>query len=276
MGFQIIFLKLRMHAGNFMRDNEMKYDRSVKAYTVLSTRPAEKFIPDIGKYHFNLINIPLTKLIRRNMDASQIDKIKKFDPDVIILTSSYGSEIFLHDLWDNINQRDRMFIAIGASTAEPLIKVGIKTCIPENKSTEGIIEFLKKKIPRELKIMILRSNKGNHALNEFLKTDNREFTEFVLYDILENMENREKLLKCLKTLEVKAILLTSSMEASIFFKILREDNFKIQNQTLIYAIGEPTKKTIINSGYTGNILTGNSSFKKILDDMNRNNSGEWI
>ena len=272
----MIFLKLRTHAGNFMRGREQKDDGSVKSYTVLSTRPAEKFVPDNGNYQFNLINIPLTKLIRRSIDAAQIDKIKKFDPDVIILTSSYGAEIFLHDLWGNINHRDRMFIAIGASTAEPLIKEGIKTCIPENKSTEGIIEFLRNKIPGEFRIMILRSNMGNHALNEFLNADNREFTEFVLYDILEYTENRDKLLKCLKTLDVKAVLLTSSMEASIFFKILREDNFKIQNQTLVYAIGEPTKKTVINSGYTGNILTGNSSFKKILDNMNRNNSGEWI
>lgn len=272
----MIFLKLKASAGNFMRDEERRNGKELNAYTVLSTRPAEKFKAEIENYNFNLINVPLTKLIRNKITSSQKIEIEKFGPDVIILTSSYGAEIFLKDLWDLFKHRDIKFIAIGDSTAEPLIKEGIKTYIPQDKTTEGIIQFIKQEIPREFRIMILRSNRGNPILNEFLEVDKREFIEFVLYDILEDIENREKLLKCLRTMDLEAILLTSSLEASIFFRIIREENFKINEQTVIYAIGEPTKRAVLNSGYTGKILTGESSFKLILDNINKNNSGEWI
>lgn len=259
-----------------MKEKELENNNILNAYTVLSTRPAEKFTSEKEHYHYNLINIPLTKLKRRKIDSSHIALIKKFDPDVIIITSSYGAIIFIEDIWKRLHRKDLNFIAIGASTAEPLIKEGINVYIPENKSTNGIIELLKERIPRESRIIIMRSDKGNPILNRFLEMDKRDFVEIVLYNILEDFENRETLLNCLRSKDLSAIILTSSMEANIFFKILKDEKIKIHKETVIYAIGEPTKEKIISSGFTGKILTGKSNFESILNEIEKTNSGEWI
>ena len=260
-----------------MRTEENRDMEKIAGRPIISTRPQEKWTAPHNIDSLNIVNIPLTKLAIRKIGAPDIDSIKNFSPDVIILTSSFGASIFLDFIWRQIKRSEIKFISIGQSTANTLRKGGIESFTPENKSTEGIIEIIKEKIGMNKRFLILRSNRGNTMINEFFNSNEVEFGEKILYDIYQELDSVPIIIELFRYKNPGGIILTSSMEAEIFFNILREENIGFPHDFLIFAIGRPTSEKIRSFGYRGKIITGDSNFEGILKKIEEmKNSGEWI
>ena len=127
------------------------------------------------------------------------------------------------------------------------------------------------------RFLILRSNRGNAMINEFFNSNVVEFEEKILYDIYQEKESVPAIIDLIKYKNPEGIILTSSMEAEIFLKILKNENIEIPRDFLIFAIGRPTCEKIKSCGYSGKIITGDSNFDGVLKKIDEmKNSGEWI
>ncbi|MHB1492201.1 MAG: uroporphyrinogen-III synthase [Thermoplasmataceae archaeon] len=260
-----------------MRTEENKDMEKIAGMPIISTRPREKWIPPHNIDNLNIVNIPLTKLIVRKIGVPDIVSINNFSPDVIILTSSFGASIFLDSVWTQIKRAEIQFISVGESTANTLEKTGIESFTPVNRSSEGIIEMIKERIGTNKRFLILRSNRGNTIINDFFNSNGVEFEEKILYDIYQDEESAPTIIDLFRHKPPEGIILTSSMEAEIFFNILRNGNIGFPHDFLIFAIGKPTSQKIRSFGYSGKIITGDSNFDGILKKIEEmKNSGEWI
>ncbi len=230
---------------------------------LLTTRPEIKF-NKIHTENINIINFPLTKIVDIKLDEKCINEIKNNNYDIIILTSSYGAEIFFNNYYRYI--KEATFIPIGDKTLDVIRKYTDNYLIPDEKDSYGIINIIKNY--KNKKIALFRSKKSNNILNNYLKSNNYTFYEYYIYDI-ENIYDT-KIINLLNSSNCIGILFTSSLEADIFFNILK--NNKIHKN--IFAIGKITEETVIRHGYN-TTFTGNSNFEETVKEIDKN-SGEWI
>ncbi len=230
---------------------------------LITTRPEIKF-NKIRTENIKIINFPLTVMVNIKLSEECINRIKTEDPDIIILTSSYGAELFFNNYY--IYVKKPVFIPVGDRTLDVIRRYTDNYIIPDEKDSYGIIDLIKKYGNK--KIALFRSKKSNNILRNYLKDNNYNFHEYYIYDI-EGIYN-DKILELLNNNNCTGIFFTSSLEADIFFDILKNNRIKKN----IFAIGKITEKTIIDHGYNVN-FTGNSNFEETVREIDKN-SGEWI
>ncbi len=210
---------------------------------LVTTRPAEKY-NEIKGLCFDVINIPVTRII--DFEPPEID----FKPDVVILTSQHGAELFFKNY--NINA---VYMAIGKKTGDEIKRHGINPLIPDDNSSYGLIRILDNY--KDKRIAMFRSKKSNEILRNFLIKNNFDFREFFLYDIVpvnNNICNYINDERCI------GVVITSSMEAEIISSMCHE----IKNA---FAIGKVTEKTL-KSRNINVIKTGNSDFNELIMEIN--------
>ncbi len=251
----------------------MGLDMYSRRLFIISTRPEEKFARSVHGSCFDILNIPVTKIIRRPYGEIE-SEVFPWRYDGIVLTSSAGSSIFLEMAERHALDFHGPAYCIGDKTAEPLRKVGMEVIVPERRETDGLLEIIMEHRKIGSMLLLFRSGKGNPALKSGLERNGFSVNEVVCYNV-EPLDNPE-MKKQLERRENKGIIFTSSMEVTSFFKFNSPES--VQGKK-VFAIGNPTKKTLADHGIMVGEPTGRSDFNQLVSDIGKKfctDSGEWI
>ncbi|MHB8361191.1 MAG: uroporphyrinogen-III synthase [Thermoplasmataceae archaeon] len=244
---------------------------------VLSTRPIEKWVDDTNNDLFEVINVPLSTLSQVEIGDEDLRMVKEFAPNIIILTSSYGVKVFIEKLWNKIPFEKVQFLSIGNYTAKALRTIGIESIVPDSKTSDGIINFLKINVNPNSRILLLRSNMGNKSVDNFLRSRNLRYFELKLYDICEDKSGIEAIVPLIQCSNLIGVIITSSFEATVFLDTLRREKIELRENVVIFVIGSTTYDTFRKLGYEGKIITGYSDFDALIVQIKKMlHSGEWI
>ncbi len=225
---------------------------------LITTRPEDKY-EAIPLKNIKIINIPLTGIKRNKMDEKEKNLLIQDNPDIVVLTSSYGAKIFF-EYYFKFFKSEPVFIAIGESTADIITKYCHDPVVPGEKNSYGVIDLLKNY--KKNKIALFRSNRSNEIIRNFLETHGYNYHEYFIYSIEAIYNNRIK--EYITSENCMGILFTSSMEVDVFFTITGEINKPV------YAIGKITGETLGKYNYNPIIFNNNSNFKNIVKKIDQN------
>ncbi|WP_298278656.1 uroporphyrinogen-III synthase [Ferroplasma sp.] len=226
---------------------------------IITTRPEEKFKP-VNTRCISIKNVPLTKIVRTGRQEEIIQGVIQNKPEIIVLTSSVGASEFFKYYYKYIENSH--IIAIGDKTAEEIKKYTGKVSVPTVRNSYGVITMLENYL--NSRIALFRSNESNNIISDWLEENNANFMEYYIYNVVKIVNPGIKDLFLEN--DCKGILLTSSMEATIFHEVLGSADINKN----IYAIGRVTEETLKKYGYYVS-FTGNSDFYSIIKYIDNKN-----
>ncbi len=231
---------------------------------IIVTRPAEKSPVDHSGKCFEILNIPVTRLvINREIDAA---RIVAFQPTICIFTSSKGAEIFI-ELFSPGTISENKAVAIGEQTSRALSTLYKEVLVPLEKTSHGVNDLLDGIVTEKDKILLFSSSKTNRVILRHLEERKWSHMAVELYDaeILEV----EPVFQELSKSECFGIMVTSSMEANAIFS-KRNSKYLTQYHISgkhVFAIGQPTAKTLGELGIEISKPVGKSDIKGLMEEI---------
>ncbi|MGC8505343.1 MAG: uroporphyrinogen-III synthase [Thermoplasmata archaeon] len=208
------------------------------------------------------MNFPLTRIVYTISEDRIREVFLGFDPDVLVFTSTAGSSRFLQAVEPRELKKCRIF-CIGDMTAVPFRNAGLDCTVPSPKTSLGLARAIQENCRSGSRIMVARSSSGSPVLTDELSGRSYELAEISLYDLEENIAT--ELGNELKTGNYFGILITSSMEAVIFGKMLRSMNLNVEKIGLkVFAIGDPTASALRNLGIRTDTPAGDSDIESLV------------
>lgn len=239
--------------------------KSLNRY-LITTRPTQKTVT-VGKQGcFEVLNIPVTELTPNdNFDLSELDQ---FDPGIAIFTSSYGVDLFFDHFHGKL-QKGVIVISIGESTSNSLKRWGIKSILPMEKTSQGVVDSLENILHKNAKIALFVSSKSNRIIQSYLEEKKIEHKVTVLY-IANPVAGDEFRNNALKT-DCFGIVVTSSFEArTIFDEIFNDDETALLlEKRRIFSIGNTTTKELERLKIPISPPNGESDLGKLLNDIQK-------
>lgn len=239
---------------------------------IITTRPEEKY-RSLSGYCFEIVNIPVTKVQISSNIKDIKDRLTRFNPNIIVLTSSTGSDIFLKL---GLN-RSLRFICIGEKTALPLQNSGFKTEVPIEMNSYGLGKYIKSYVPEDQKIALCRSNQHDNYLDKYLGEAGYVFKDFPLYSL--KKIPCDSILSYIEIENFMGIIFTSSLETKIVVNFLAEKGkLDMLHNKNIFSIGKMTSNMLMKYGINTQSLVSESNFEAIVKEISDKycNSGEWI
>lgn len=231
---------------------------------ILTTRPTAKHSPAKRVRCLEVINVPVTSL---EPDVNfNLSDISDFDPDVAVFTSSYGVDLFFDRFKGNLDSRVT-FVSIGSETAKALKKRGKESLIPENKTSEGVVELLSGKQFDGSKIALFVSSKSNGIIQSYMDKNNVNYVVGVLY-IAKNISDPSFIDKILEE-NCLGVVVTSSFEARAIFENIPDNDQKkrICSEKRIFAIGKTTERELVKLGVPVSHPAGKSNLTELLEQI---------
>lgn len=241
---------------------------------LITTRPEKKVREYEIETPFEIINCPLTNMKEIEPGASEIKKVRNFKPEVIVLTSEYGAELFFRHYAGNMEMDNSLFIAIGNSTAGIIRQKGFETLIPPKRDSSGIAELINETVEKNARIGLFRSDNPNRALDKSLNEWGYSFIDVTLYEIHETQN--DALSGYLKDEKCYGVILTSSMETRIFRKYIEKSGISgiVEERIRVFPIGSKTLNAMLKENIRPSKPYGESDLEElitmILEDFLRN------
>lgn len=244
---------------------------------IVSLRPVRKYENKDFQACFDIINVPLTEITEPQDIERRVSEIVALEPDSIVLTSSVSSEILLKYAKKDFLKGLKNIFCVGTATETPLSSY--RTVIPPEgrRNVNGLTDLILSKKAVIAKTAVFRSSEGDPRLVERIMKAGIDAVEFISYSI--SKKDPAALGKYLESDSFRGFIATSPMEAQILSEYLARYQKFQQLKYLIFAIGEPTKKVIENSGFVVSKPFGDSDFDRLINEIRRefcSNSGEWI
>ena len=225
---------------------------------IITTRPESKYRNPGEKYCFRVVNIPVSEIVPDK--AFSLEDFQSFRADILVFTSSVGASIFLEKFGKSA-AGDCQILCIGRDTAEPFLSSGMKVTLPESFDSKGLIRLIGSKFHGS-RIALLRSDRANSELTDFLSAHYYEFRDFILY----RLKGVESDLAAVNDTHCAGILITSSFEASIVIDYIERERTRIPN---LYAIGSTTAEFLDSKGYRVAGKVPNSNFLEALAEIEK-------
>jgi uroporphyrinogen-III synthase len=228
---------------------------------IITTRPEEKAELSYSSDCFELVNIPVTKLVvNHEIDTKSI---LNFKPTLGVFTSTKGVEIFLSVFKGRYLQEMRV-VAIGHKTAGILSSQYSNVQVPAEKTSRGVNKLLDQIIGKEDRIALFTSAKSNGIILEHIQSRGWRHMEIKLYDAVV-LDTDPIFIEASKE-DCLGIVITSSMEARAIFgkDNLKDRDKKIVAGTHIFAIGATTEETLKELGIPISKPIGKSNLKEML------------
>ena len=224
--------------------------------TLIVTRPEGKAAGNINCPGMEIVNVPVTRLEELPFDT---DTFRSFNPEIVIVTSARGADTIRSNIGSFGN--GRAYISIGKITGDALRSIGLDSMVPDDQTSSGIVELIRRNGWKSHRIALLSSQQSNMVIRDFLLKEGYDFKLFTIYRSVPL--DLSVLLKyilggCL------GIIITSSQEAEIILKDQPVVSAIMNTGTLIFAIGKTTADTINKSGYTPADPVGKSVLKDLV------------
>jgi uroporphyrinogen-III synthase/AcrR family transcriptional regulator len=226
--------------------------------TVEQSRESSEIFKELGA---NVVTFPTLDIVPPT-SWKEFDKIikSKTKIDFIIFTSAHAVKMFLKrclDLNIKLDYNDLKITAIGNKTSAVCSKFNIPVhIIPEQFSSEGVVEELSKYNLNGKVIFIPRSEIGREELPEGLEKLGAVIKAAPVYNISIPPEDQvAKYLKILKNSKPDLFIFTSPSTFENFLEILKINNpVKYFKNFDIAAIGPTTRAAIENHYVNVNIM----------------------
>ena len=258
---------------------------SLRGKVIAITRPekqANELADMIDRFNGEPYKVPtivIKSSLRDDLIKRFTEKIHYEQVDFLIFTSVNGVKILMDYLKPNLEFRKKIekttIIAIGPKTKKELEKHKIKVNIaPENYSSEGIVENLKKIDIRNKTVVIPRSREGSEYLVEELKSLGAQVTEIPIYEcnIPSDYSRASVFIKDLIQKKIDVITFTSPSTAQNLFKLSVKfisigDLRKLLNGIVVVAIGPTTKGALKELGINTDLMPNKYTIEAMLDSM---------
>ena len=246
-------------------------------------RPEEYFNQSIklaNEIGFESYFIPI--IITKEIDDIEFNNFKKDiyknNIDYIIFTSSNGIKYTLKKL-DTIEKnrfiellKNIKVICIGSQTKKELNSIGVQDIlVPDEYSSLGILNLLKKENIKNKNIYILRNYYGTKEIYDYLKSYGANVKEIKIYTMNKADSKIGKyMIEKISDLSFDILTFTSSMIVNYFFDFVsiysNKNSFLnlLNKNYIIGAIGSKTKKTLENYGIKNVIIPKDFTFKSLL------------
>ena len=246
-------------------------------------RPEEYFNQSIklaNEIGFESYFIPI--IITKEIEDIEFNNFKKDiyenNIDYIIFTSSNGIKYTLKKL-DTIEKsrfiellKNIKVICIGSQTKKELNSIGVQNIlVPDEYSSLGILNLLKKENIKNKNIYIPRNYYGTKEIYNYLKSYGANVKEIKIYTMNKADSKIGKyMIEKISDLSFDILTFTSSMIVNYFFDFVsiysnKNSFLNLLNENyIIGAIGSKTKKTLENYGIKNVIIPKDFTFKSLL------------
>ncbi|MBI3605899.1 MAG: uroporphyrinogen-III C-methyltransferase [Nitrospirae bacterium] len=179
--------------------------------------------------------------------------------DWVIFSSTNGVQFFmdrLKALEKDIRAIHRVKIcAVGSSTAEALLKYGIKAdLVPASFQGESVVEAFNRMDIQGARFLIPRAKEAREVLPESLKRMGARVEVVAAYQNVKPVENVEKIKKLFSEGEISVVTFTSSSTVKNFTGLFDPEVLKgYLKKAKIASIGPITSQTLKEAGYQADI-----------------------
>ena len=218
--------------------------------TILITRNFEESEKEILLLKTNgaeVICFPANKIEKINNSEKIKSVLKK--TDYINFSSVNAVKFFLENINYDISliPQNVKFVAVGEKTKEYCISENLTPVeIPEKFSTEGLLEFYKKKNVNGKSFLLPSSSKARSELSDGLQNLGAEVFHIPVYETLKN--NSDELISEIEKVSSGKIDLFGFTSPSNFYNFLELNNIlepqNFFNNKIISVIGDTTEKAI--------------------------------
>lgn len=238
--------------------------RSEMKLKIITTRPDQKGSGILPSRCVEIVNIPVTRLVRNKFLDPQA--IMDFNPTIGVFTSSLGSQIFL-EMFPGKSLSEMLPIAIGTKTAEALSRKYSEIRVPAKKTSTGVNLMLDSIASASDRIALFSSSKSNGVVLKHLEKKKWPHLSVELYDA-EPLEIGDLAREIMKA-ECFGLIVTSSMEARTIFDSSEWKNIppKALGNKHIFAIGETTLNTLIEMGIKVSNPVGKSNLQELVEAL---------
>ncbi|RZN60629.1 uroporphyrinogen-III synthase [Methanonatronarchaeum sp. AMET6-2] len=206
-----------------------------------------------------------------------IKNIKDGDADILVLTSQNGVRFFFEGLKNKDEFLDATknieVYSIGPKTQKALEKNGVKSSIPSEYSSTGLVRELGREVEGK-KVEIARSNHGSPELSQGLEKNGADVHDVPIYRVgmPRNKEKIKELIRDVLDGEIDILGFTSQMTVKNYMKIARqmdvEENLVNQmNSITISAIGGPTQEILRSYGVKNVVVPEEYLFKEMVREV---------
>jgi uroporphyrinogen-III synthase len=166
----------------------------------------------------------------------------------------------------------RGIIAVGPLTAETAKAKLLKSeTVPERFTSEHLASILKSKVAKGETVWIVRSDQGSEVVRKGLESLGAKVEEVPVYTLKKSEQDRALLDMYYFTVNggIDAYLFTSPLSAKAFIEEgekkygVREFGTAL-NDSIIAAMGEPTKKMLESMGVDADVTSGSLRFEDTL------------
>ncbi len=179
--------------------------------------------------------------------------------DWIVFMSSTGVRLLFESFPSNPYSRGPLrktnFLAVGPRTKESLTSHGVtRASIPEKYSSAGVDDFFSR-LDQGLRIVLIRSSSADDFLTKSLAKRGAKVMTVKVYESLlpRDPESTFRFLAGLRVDQFSAVLFTSAVSASNFFKIAQTETEEaevaaLMRRVLIGAVGPVTAEELRKHG----------------------------
>ncbi len=219
-------------------------------------------------YGFVPISAPALMLVEKPLPSDIIERINA--AECIVFTSANGVRIALryNDILSSL--REKTIVSIGPKTLRSLERYGLKSLVPEEYSSEGLLHMLQGRCKR---VLFLRSAQGSQYLSEGLKSAGLAVEDISLYDVAPSNDPRlDDLIKTAKSVDIFAF--TSSSTARYLIQRARELGLEKDLRDALAAstvavIGKPTAGELKRLGVHVDVMPEKFTFEAMLQTLRR-------
>lgn len=234
---------------------------------VITTRPSVKesgHHEDVGS--LRVINIPVTKLEPNRLFSPSA--VQDFEPDIAIFTSTYGAEIFLKEVTEEMC-RDVRAIAIGKKTAATLKERYPDIEVPDTETSEGVTKLLGQALKEKDRVVLFVSSRTNGLISKYLDDHNVRCLSIELY-AAEPVKDGKFFGQASKE-GCLGVVFTSSYEVNVVFNeiLSEEEKSRLAERIKFFAIGRTTAGTMEKLGVEVSHPLGESDLEKLLKDIEK-------
>ncbi|MEM0448228.1 MAG: uroporphyrinogen-III synthase [Methanomassiliicoccales archaeon] len=208
-----------------------------------------------------------------------LDELRKERVDLVMFSSATAVQSAL-DLAQRRSAREDFLrhlrrteiVAIGPATCRKLEKEGLHAeGIPEEFTSEGLVQYAKKLSRPGARCYVLRSDQGSGALLPGLRQAGLQADEVVVYSLMrrEGAEDLQRLIDHGERGEVDVFLFTSSLSARILLDTWSSRSgmdavMRSLSAKIVGAIGPPTKETLESYGIRVDVMPARATFIDLL------------
>jgi uroporphyrinogen III methyltransferase/synthase len=224
-------------------------------------------------YGFQAVMAPAIALQEKPLPEDLKERLN--DAECVVFTSANGVKTALRNQTIRSALAEKKIVAIGPKTELALAGYGLKSDVPQEYSSAGLLEMLQGQCRR---ILFLRSAQGSRYLSEGLRAAGLQVDDIPLYEVVSSGDLRlDELIKRAKSVDIFAF--TSSSTARNLIeraKALGEESHlrEALREATVAAIGKPTREELDRLGVRVDTMPEIFTFEAMLQALSEREPSE--